>query len=269
MKSIREFMVFTNLKGHVKSFVIILLLLSFLYCSVYTITTQILYKMDSSLLYYLGLYVLVIGSTYVYMIILFQFIKSKREDTRDYKPKTYFAPLFVVQSIYFVLLSGGGILSYACIANEQLALNAYLVSPILILFIMFYIPMQIFSILYIYDGHKNGLRIIKDSFLKILHHYQSVFYSFLVIGCLYFAFLVMMNSMFGMTISLLPASFAMNIMTMSNPFITLFQFMGSVLDNMQIAVPALISLCYGILMCFALTYYYMVMICIYDNDIKA
>lgn len=268
MKSIREFMVFTNLKGHVKSFAVVLLLFSFLYCSIYTIGIGMLYKAENSLLYYFGLYVLVIASSYVYMIILFQFMKSKREDTKKIKPKTYFAPLFLVQSIYFVLLSGGGILSYACMANNQIALNAYLISPILILFIMLYIPMQIFSILYIYDGQKNGLRIIKDSFIKIIAHYQSVFYSYLLIVCLYVAFMLMMNSMFDMTSNMLPASFAITIMTMSNPFITLFQLMGSILDNMQIAVPALIAFVYGIVMCIALTYYYMVMICIYDNDIK-
>ena len=68
MKAWKEFMEFTNLKGQVKNFVMLLMLTSFLYCSVYTILANFMYWNGNTLLFYGILYVLVIVSACIRLV---------------------------------------------------------------------------------------------------------------------------------------------------------------------------------------------------------
>lgn len=266
MKAFKEFIEFTNLKGQIKNFVMLLILTSFLYCSVYTILGKLMYQ-SNSLLFYGILYVLVVTSAYVFMLVLFQFFKKKRDDDVRIELKGCRAPLILTQSIFFVLMAGGSLLSYAIMQNTQLMFLQYILTPLLLLLLMLYIPWQVFSILEIFGGEKNPLRILKRSLCKMARHYQSVFYSLLALGAIAALYYSCMNALFDVTISLVPATAVVDIMTRSNPFLLLFEFMASVLDNVNITAPALLSLIYGIVMCIALSFYYMILICIYDEDI--
>ena len=107
MKAWKEFMEFTNLKGQVKNFVMLLMLTSFLYCSVYTILANFMYWNGNTLLFYGILYVLVIVSAYVYMLVLYQFLKKKRDDDLRVDMKACRIPLIMTQSVFFLLMDWG------------------------------------------------------------------------------------------------------------------------------------------------------------------
>ncbi len=267
MKAWKEFMEFTNLKGQVKNFVMLLMLTSFLYCSVYTILANFMYWNGNTLLFYGILYVLVIVSAYVYMLVLYQFLKKKRDDDLRVDMKACRIPLIMTQSVFFLLMAGGSFVSYLLMENQDLVFLQYLLTPILLLLLMLYIPWQVFAILEILNGKKHPLRILKDALLIILRHYQSVFYSLLALGAIAAIYYSCMDAMFEISISLVPATAVIDIMTRANPFLQLFTLMASVLDNVNIAIPAILSLLYGIIMCIALSFYYMVLICIFDDVI--
>ena len=121
MKAWKEFMEFTNLKGQVKNFVMLLMLTSFLYCSVYTILANFMYWNGNTLLFYGILYVLVIVSAYVYMLVLYQFLKKKRDDDLRVDMKASRIPLIMIQSVFFLLMAGGSFVSYLLMENQDLA----------------------------------------------------------------------------------------------------------------------------------------------------
>ena len=268
MKIINEFIEFTNLKGQMKNFVLLLMLTSFLYCSVYMLLTNLLYQVQIPAVFYLALYVLVLLAAYVYMLVLYQFLKKKRELTTEVNLKQCKVPLFLTQSIFYVLMVGGSLLSYSFMVIEAISWMQYVLIPVLILLLILYVPWQIFSIFEILDGQKNPLIILKNGLTTIFKHYQSVFYSLAILFIVALIYHGCMDIFFNFHSTFIPTTAVVDIMTRSNPFLIVFELLGSVLDNMQIALPILVSLVYGILMCFLLSIYYMVLLCIYDGDIK-
>ena len=144
MKTIKDFLDFTNLSKEWKSALLVLVVSSLLYSSFYTLVMRILFMMNNSVLYYMALYLIVVFSGVVYMMILMNFLKTKREDIRKVKFRTFLLPLVLVQSIYFVLMAGGSFLSLYLIEKDMQQANM-IVNVILMLFLMFYIPVQIFG----------------------------------------------------------------------------------------------------------------------------
>ncbi len=83
-----------------------LALLSFLYCSLYQTVIYFAGRSGDRIAWYVFHYLLIMISAYVYMIVMFQFIRTKRKDSSDLKMKQYLIPIFGVQTILFILLAG-------------------------------------------------------------------------------------------------------------------------------------------------------------------
>lgn len=268
MNVLREFMTFTNLKGQLKNFVLLLTLTSFLYCSIYTIITNIMYQVQVPAFFYIVMYVVVLVSAYVYMLVLYQFYKTKRELKKEVDLKACRVPVFLTQSIFYVLMVGGSLLSYFFMVQSSLQWMQYVLIPVLILLLILYVPWQIFAIFTILDGERQVFTILKTSLQKIVKHYQSIFYSLAIVFIIALIYHGCMDLFFGFHSSFIPTSAVVDIMTRSNPFLMVFELLGSVLDNIRIALPILLSLGYGFFMCVVLSVYYMVLLCIYDENIK-
>ncbi len=73
MKTIKDFLDFTNLSKEWKSALLVLVVSSLLYSSFYTLVMRILFMMNNSVLYYMALYLIVVFSGVVYMMILMNF----------------------------------------------------------------------------------------------------------------------------------------------------------------------------------------------------
>ena len=93
MKTWKDFLSFTNIKERIVSLLLMLMLLSILYCSIYSMGISVVSRAGSMLVSYLFLYLIVIVAAYVYLIVMFQFIRTKREDSRTLVMKDYMLPL--------------------------------------------------------------------------------------------------------------------------------------------------------------------------------
>ena len=82
MKTWKDFLSFTNIRERIASLLIMLMLLSILYCSIYSMGISVVSRAGSMLVSYLFLYLIVVVAAYVYLIVMFQFIRTKREDIR-------------------------------------------------------------------------------------------------------------------------------------------------------------------------------------------
>ena len=177
MTVLREFMSFTHLKGQLKNFVLLLTLTSFLYCSMYTIITNLMYQAAIPVAFYIVMYILVVISAYVYMLVLYQFYKTKRGLKKEVDLKACRLPVLLTQSVFFLMMQGGSLLSYFFMIQPSISWMQYVLIPILILLLVLYVPWQVFSIYTILDGERKIFRILKISLQKIFKHYQSIFYS--------------------------------------------------------------------------------------------
>lgn len=269
MNMLKEFYSFANIKGKTVSLSIMLVLLSALYCSVYTMVISVAVRFGSIMTYYLLIYLFVLITAYVYMIVMFQFIRNKREDTSKLSMKKYMLPLFGVQTIYFVIMAGSSSLSISMFMNAQQSIVSYPLTVVMLLSILFYIPMQIFSCFYIYDDVRNPFKIVKQAFFNIIHHYQSCFYSLLVLLVVTLGYSMIMSIIFdyGQSTFVLNSA-VMEIMTHNNPFMNAFELGLNLTKNINLLAPLLVSIVYGCIMCVLLVYYYSFMVCIHDDNIK-
>ena len=88
MKTWKDFLSFTNIRERIASLLIMLMLLSILYCSIYSMGISVVSRAGSMLVSYLFLYLIVVVAAYVYLIVMFQFIRTKREDIRTLTMRT-------------------------------------------------------------------------------------------------------------------------------------------------------------------------------------
>ena len=266
MKTWKDFLSFTNIKERIVSLLLMLMLLSILYCSIYSMGISVVSRAGSMLVSYLFLYLIVIVAAYVYLIVMFQFIRTKREDSRTLVMKDYMLPLIGVQTLLFAAMAGSSWLSFQVMLNDQNSINAVL-TPVMLLMMMFYIPVQVFACYAIYDGARNPFLIIKDAFVKIIRHYRSSFYSMLVIFLIAFAYTSVMDAFFQYGTRFADNSGVVEIMTRSNPFMDAMELGLSLSGNMQLLPAFILSIIYGVLMCLMLVFYYTFMVCIYDEDV--
>ena len=233
MKTWKDFLSFTNIRERIASLLIMLMLLSILYCSIYSMGISVVSRAGSMLVSYLFLYLIVVVAAYVYLIVMFQFIRTKREDIRTLTMKDYMFPLIGVQTLLFVVMVGSSWLSFQLMLADMSSINTIL-TPIMLVLMMFYIPVQVFACFAIYDGARNPFLIIKDAFVKIIRHYRSSFYSMLVIFLIAFAYTSFMNAFFQYGTLFAVNSGVVDIMTRSNPFMDAMELGLSLFDNMQL-----------------------------------
>lgn len=267
MKLIKEFMTFTNLKGQMKSLLLFILVFSFLYCSAYTLLDRIIYYIPYALAFYLILYIFVILFGYIHMIVIHQFLKRKRGNEVT-NIKSCRGTMILVQSCFFLIMSIGSLLSYFFMINSSLYFLQYPLTIILVLLLILYIPWQLFAVFEVLDGNKNPIFILKLALFKIKKHYQSVFYSFLFIALIGIVYRGILDVVFDVPMQFIPASAVMDVMLKSNPFLMMFEFFGNIMDSFNLVFLVMISFIYGIIMSIVLCFYYMFMICVYDEDIS-
>lgn len=265
MKTLKDFYAFTNLKGRVASLAIMLILTSFLYCSIFSMANSVAYRSGTIALYYIFLYIIVMVAAYVYMIIMFQFVRNKRQDTKSLRMKDYRLPLFGVQTILYILMAGSNYISLQLLFTNQ-QLNAYVMTPVMILLTMLYIPVQVFACFRIYDGERNPFVILKNAVWTIVKHFQACFYSLLPLLLLAVIYSGIMNMVFDYSTTFSPASAVLDIMT-GNPFLNGFYLGLAVFDNISLLPATIVSFVYGVIMCIVLVFYYTFMVCIADEDI--
>lgn len=165
-----------------------------------------MYWNGNTLLFYGILYVLVIVSAYVYMLVLYQFLKKKRDDDLRVDMKACRIPLIMTQSVFFLLMAGGSFVSYLLMENQDLAFLQYLLTPILLLLLMLYIPWQVFAILEILNGKKHPLRNIERCLADYFTTLSIRLYSLLALGAIAAIYYSCMDAMFEISISLVPAT---------------------------------------------------------------
>ena len=177
MKTWKDFLSFTNIRERIASLLIMLMLLSILYCSIYSMGISVVSRSGSMLVSYLFLYLIVVVAAYVYLIVMFQFIRTKREDTRPLTMKDYMFPLIGVQTLLFAVMVGSSWLSFQLMLADMSSINTIL-TPIMLVLMMFLYSGAGICLLCHYDGQRNPFLIIKDAFVQ--NHSALPFFLFTV-----------------------------------------------------------------------------------------
>ncbi|MGX8833827.1 hypothetical protein ACWG0P_06410 [Amedibacillus sp. YH-ame6] len=266
MKTIHEFINFTNLKGNRIKLTLMLIIPSLLYSLALSFFNTIVYISAFSNYYYFALYVFVLGTSFIYLILLFQFIHKKRDIEIPHSMKPYVLPYFFLQSVFFLIMIGS---AWGSMALLQYASSlTSVMSVVCTLLAIFYIPVQTFSFFYLFDGEKNPFVILWKATKKVLKHYQFCFYALLTLALVAMLYNLIMDVFFGIGSNFVPMLLVHDIMISSNPFAFAGTYVAFAFENVNMWGPVLVSVIYGVLMCSVLVYYYMGMLCAYDEDIK-
>lgn len=263
MKTIKEFIRFTNIDKEGKQLFIILCIASILYCAMESVLMNMVYQIGNTTVYFVALYGIVLCSGYGFMMLLFQFLQSKRGIKEKVVMKPYILPFVKVQLILSSILIGG---SYGLYALHTHWLYG-VVNAVLFLCILFYFPIQIFSMFSIYDGHRNSIRIIYHAFYKMMKHYRSVFYSYICLLLLGYGCSCVLMGISGIGYILNPSILAIDFLLRSNPFMLFFELFGTMFSSTSLFIASCIALVYGIFMHILFVFYFMFMDCIYDEDV--
>ena len=265
MKTLQEFQTFVHLKKHFWKLSLVLIIASLFYCVAYSFVQTIVY-MGNPIAYYIALYFLVIWSAYIFMIIIFSFVQKKRDEQSKLKLKSYIMPLLMVQSmLYFIMIAVSLVTLYVSTTPNPLF---YIGSALCILLSMFYIPLQLLSFFQIYDGKRNPFIILYNACKMIVVHYRSIFYAMFTLFMLALFYDIVMDMFFSISATSTPYMMAQDIMVNSNPFMNVINYIMFAFENGELWDIIIITFIYGISMCCLLTYFYMFMICVHDNDIK-
>lgn len=267
MNTVKEFISFTNLKNNRIKLSLLLMVASILYCIVLSLVHTIIY-MGNPFYYYAALYIFVVWTAFIYMIILFQFLQKKRGIEKALSLKSYILPLVGVQTIFYVVMIGCGLLTFMVAGTTQYSSFYYILTPVCILLTICYIPVQVFSFFAIYDGVSNPFIIIKTAFMKLIKHYRSCFYALLTLVIFAMAYNIIMGAAFDLSQSFQAFNAVQNVMVQSNPFVNAVNYMVYAFQNGALWPAVVVSFLYGVVMCILLVYYYMFMVCIYDEDIQ-
>ena len=265
MKFITAFVEQTNIKHNRIKYTLMLCVASILYSMMLSFVEKIVYS-GNLYSYYGALYLFVIWSAFIYMILLFLFIQKKRGITQPLTFKSYILPLFLVQTIFYILMLALGVGAYQVSVDSTLLRT--ITSTLSIVFSMLYIPWQVFCFFQIYDGKRNPFTILWNGIKKLVEHYRSCFYSLLFLFMIAWCYQIVLRTFFGSVPTFFTFGLIQDLMVNSNPFVPTIQNAMFISQSSQFWGVTLVSLVYGIIMCFVLVHYYMLMICIYDKDIK-
>lgn len=265
MKLMSEFLTKTNLRKKRITFTMILILSSILYSIMFSFVNTIIY-MGNLVYYYSALYLFVLWCAFIFMMITFLFLQRKRGIQEALKMKSYILPLLGVQSIFYVvmLLLGVGVF----LLNANNAVLVGIASVLSLLVVTLYIPWQLFSFFQIYDGVRNPFKILWNALKTIIVHYRSCFYGAFPLFLIAVIYNIMMSNIFGADAMFSTYTILQEIMITSNPFLDFITYVTTISQNPLALQPAIVSFLYGILLCCVLVYYYMLMLCVYDEEIK-
>lgn len=263
MNIIKEFIRFTNVDKEGKQLLLLLCIASFLYCAMESVLMNIVYQIGNTMVYFVALYVIVLSSGYGFMMILFQFLQSKRGIKKKVVMKPYIVPYVKVQCILSSILILGSYGLYAI----QIHWLYSIMNAILFLCIIMYFPIQILSMFSIYDGHRNSIRIIYQAFYSMIKHYRSIFYSYICLLLLGYGCSCIIMNLSGIGYIMNASILAIDFLLRSNSFMLFFELFNTIFDSSTLMIASGIAFVYGVIMHVFLVFYFMLMSCIYDEDI--
>lgn len=263
MQMLKDFIKFTNINKMGKQLYFIVLIASLLYCAMESVLMNMVYQIGNIVVYFIMLYGIVLCAGYGCMMILFQFLQSKRGQTQKLNMRTYVMPYIKVQTILSSILIGGSYLLYVVSQSWLYSI----VNAMLLLCILFYFPIQIFSMFLIYDGYRKSMDIIRIALQKMLKHYRSIFYSYISVLLLAYGCSSVIMVLSGVGYILHPSVLAIDFLLRSNPFMLFFELFATMFQSASLSLAGSIALIYGIVMHVIFVFYFMFMACIYDENI--
>lgn len=247
-----------------KSMLVLTIVMNLLYCSLHSMISMFSSAMNQPIFYYLIQYGLYLMLSIIYYLLFTQFMRNRYQDQKKIQWKSFIFPLIKLETIIFIVMELLAFLSFYS-SIEGLSLR-YLWIVFALLMTIVYIPFRFYGYHQIYHQLKNPFIIIKNSMQVFVKHYMSLFYSFMIfailyIGCYYVGIYLLE---LPMTFHLL--SISSQVLTMLNPFMFLYQFMGGTQTFNILSFVLCVG--FGILLSLAMVYYFSYLINIFDEEVQ-
>lgn len=263
----KQFFELIHAKGNLGKCTLLMIAVCFFYAVFYQFVSSLLYRIDNSIFFYLIVYIIALFLSFVAMVLTHYYVDVKRQV--EEKSKLHrIAPLLMSQSIYILLLLALGAFSFSNALKQDNSIVAYGVNAFLLLGLLFYLPLSVFSFLQIKDGIKNPIRIIQGSFQKIGKHYRGVFYSCLLLLIFFIGYRYLMEVLFSFQMNLALYDMPLELLLRSIPFLDTISLLSSISGNLSLIIATIFSFLCSLLLCFLSVLFLFYSICIQDEDIS-
>lgn len=246
MKRLQEIL---QTKGKFQKNLLLLSGICLVYAILYQLFANVLYQQENTLLLYLYTYVLcLLGGGILAFVI--QKILDDQQENRIHG-KAWFLSFFMIQTIFYIVMSVLGYASFSMAANTAAGFFAYALNAILVLVVLFYVPVVIFSFYEMAETH-NPFAVIYASLKVILHRYQPVFYSCLIAAIVFIGYRYLMQTVFSFQMGVSLYDLPMEIMTRWVPFMDAVSLLTMLSENGALLLPLCFSFLFAVLQCVVL-----------------
>lgn len=263
---IRDFLEMMNNGGKLKKNIVLMILCCIIYALAYQLLSKVLYQQEHVLLIYGFAYILTLLASMIPAFLSLRVLHDKRRE-KQMNLKICILPFLGIQSILYIIMCVLGYASFSLAMSATTGILAYLVNVLLMLACLFYIPVQLFSFLQM-EEERNVVKILKKSLITIWKHYQSVFYSCLIVGLLFIGYRYFMQTMFSMQGGVALFDLPMELLNRWYPFLDSVVYLFHALENASLWLPFLFSVIFGICLCNAYIILLYVNACIHDGEIR-
>ena len=263
----KAFLVHTHCNTHFWKCMVLAIVTAISYSVLYQFVMPVIYQIENGLIFYgvISIMILFVSCIVLGFVV---YLANIKQECSEFHYKKMLIPCIAVMLILVICMLGLGILSFQMAIHQEQQLFAYVINALLLLACMFYVPVIVFSYLEIRMGKKNPLLIIKCAFEKMMHHYQSVFYSTLIIAFLVIGYRYMMDSVFSISMGVTLYDLPLELLSRWVPFLDLPSLLTSALDNASLWSVVIVSFVSQFVLCAAYILYVFYMICIHDEDIS-
>lgn len=252
-----------HLKSQGVSMLILVLVMSLLYCSMYSIILALSYSITQPILYYLVQYILYLGLSVLNYLLFTQFIRNRQNRTQKPAWKDFLFPLVKLETIFFVILEGLGYLYFA--SGFSTSGLMYLITVLLILMLIVYFPLKFYGYHQIEKGVKNPFLMLKDGCKCMIRHYQSLFYSTAAIAVLYFL-QYFICTFFDYFMPFHLGLLSNQILFEVHPFMLFYNgIVGAIPGSIGMLIWSLLS---GIVIAMGMMLYYAFLINVFDEEVS-
>lgn len=246
MKQLQEIL---QTKGRFQKNLLLLSGACLIYAILYQLFANVLYQQENTLLLYLYSYVLCLLGGGILAAVIRKILGDQQES--NIKGKAWILSFLMLQTIFYLVLSVLGYASFSIAVNASTGVLAYAVNALLVLAVLFYVPVLIFSF-YEMKEKRNPFAVIYSSLKVILHRYQPVFYSCLIAAIVFIGYRYLMQTVFSFQMGVTLYDLPMEIMTRWVPFMDAVSFMTLLSENGALLLPLSFSILFAILQCVVL-----------------
>lgn len=259
----RAFFELLDTRGKLKKHMLWMVVLSVSYALIYQVISYGMYQLDQTAVLYVASYLLALLAGGIPAFVILQI--QRTQEAVILNRKRILGSYLLIQTILYLIMSVLGYASFLMAARGNVRFMAYVVNAILVLAVLFYVPVQLFCFQKLKEGC-HPFAMMKQAIMTILHQYQPVFYSCLILAILFVGYRYLMSALFQFQMGVALYDMPMELLTRFVPFLDVVHLATLISQNVVLLLPLCFALFFSMAQCFAFVLFLYYLACIQRKE---